>query len=236
MDPDRTRLSSLADRLARLRSRVSAACVAAGRDPDEVTIIAVTKNFPAADVLRLAKLGLRDVGENRDQEAAPKCAEVARHRSDLRWHFVGRLQRNKARSVVGYADMVHSVDSVRLASSLGAAATAHDRPLEVLVQVSLDGDPTRGGAAIEQLPAIAGAVADERMLRLRGVMAVAPLDQEPLDAYRRLAEIALEVRADHPEARFVSAGMSGDLEAALACGATHVRVGSALLGNRPLLR
>jgi PLP dependent protein len=236
MDPDRTRLLTLADRLVRLRSRVSAACGAAGRDPDEVTIIAVTKNFPAADVARLAQLGLRDVGENRDQEAGPKHVEVARCYSDLRWHFVGRLQRNKARSVAGYAHMVHSVDSVRLASSLGAAAAGRDRPLEVLIQVSLDGDPTRGGAAVEQLPAIAGAVADEQMLRLRGVMAVAPRDQEPLDAYRRLAEIALQVRADHPEARFVSAGMSGDLEAAVACGATHLRVGSALLGNRPPLR
>lgn len=236
MDPDQARLSELADHLEQLRSRIAAACASAGREPDEVTVIAVTKNFPAADVLRLAHLGIRDIGENRDQEARPKLAEVARHRADLRRHFVGQLQRNKARSVAGYADLVHSVDSLRLASALAAAATGRDRPLEVLVQVSIDGNPTRGGVVAEQVPRLAAAVAGEPALRLRGVMAVAPQSWQPQAAYQRLAEIAQRLRQDHPDASVVSAGMSDDLEAALACGATHLRIGTALLGNRPPLR
>lgn len=236
MDPEKARVTELSGNLARLRSRVAHACAAAGRDPAEVTVIAVTKNFPAADVLRLARLGVGDIGENRDQEARPKFAEVARHGVGVRRHFVGRLQRNKARSVAGYADMVHSVDSVRLASALGAAASDLDRTLEVLVQVSVDGDPSRGGAVADEVPAVAEAVAGQPALRLRGVMAVAPQTWLPLAAYRHLAGVARALRRDHPDATVVSAGMSADLDAALTCGATHLRIGSALLGNRPPLR
>jgi hypothetical protein len=236
MDPDPARLSELTDNLARLRSRVAVACAAAGRDPDQVTIIAVTKNFPVADVLRLAYLGVRDIGENRDQEAQPKFVEVARREVWVRRHFVGRLQRNKARAVAGYADVVHSVDSVRLAAALGAAAGDRDRPLDVLVQVSLDGDPSRGGAGADQVLQVAAAVVGTPPLRLRGVMAVAPLSWPPRVAYQRLVEVAGQLRAGHPDAVAISAGMSGDFEAAIACGATHLRIGSALLGNRPPLR
>jgi PLP dependent protein len=236
MDPDRARVTELSGNLARLRSRVVAACEQAGRDPAEVTIIAVTKNFPAADVVRLARLGIGDIGENRDQEARAKFDEVARHGVAVRRHFVGRLQRNKARSVAGYADMVHSVDSVRLATALGSAASDQDRRLEVLVQVSVDGDPTRGGTVTGQVPAVAEAVDGQPALRLRGVMAVAPQTWLPLTAYQHLAEVARTLRRDHPEASVISAGMSNDLDAALACGATHLRIGSALLGNRPPLR
>ena len=161
-----------------------------------------------------------------------------------RWHFVGQLQRNKCRSVVGYADVVHSVDSVRLAEALAdAAQRLRDRPLDVLVQVSIDGDPRRGGALAapdaepgRALSQVAAAVAARPALRLAGVMAVAPLDWQPADAFGRLAEIAAALRAEHPAATVVSAGMSEDLEAAIAYGATHVRVGSALLGKRPDLR
>jgi PLP dependent protein len=236
MDPDHPRVTELSANLARLRSRVAAACGQAGRDPAEVTIIAVTKNFPAADVLRLARLGVGDIGENRDQEARSKFDEVARHGVAVRRHYVGRLQRNKARSVAGYTDMVHSVDSVRLANALGSAASDRNRSLEVLVQVSIDGDPTRGGAVADQVSMVAEAVAGQPALRLRGVMAVAPQTWLPLTAYRHLAEVARMLRRDHPEASVISAGMSGDLDAALACGATHLRIGSALLGNRPPLR
>lgn len=233
MEPAHDREAELAGNLARVRARVAEACRRAGRDPSEVTIIAVTKTFPAADAVRLARLGVTDIGENRDQEAAPKFAEVARQGVRVRAHFVGRLQRNKARSVARYADVVHSVDSVRLASALAAAAGARDRPLEVLVQVSLDGDPARGGVVADQVPAVAAAVAKAPALRLRGMMAVAPLSWAPLDAYRRLAEVAERVRADHPGATALSAGMSGDFPAAVQAGATHLRIGSALLGNRP---
>jgi hypothetical protein len=236
MDPERSRGAELAANLAQLRARISAACRAAGRDAAEVTLVAVTKTFPAADVVRLARLGVTDIGESRDQEAAPKFAEVAGQGVWVRAHFVGRLQRNKARSVAGYADVVHSVDSVRLAAALGAAAGDRDRPLDVLVQVSLDGDPSRGGAGADQVLQVAAAVVGTPPLRLRGVMAVAPLSWPPRVAYQRLVEVAGQLRAGHPDAVAISAGMSGDFEAAIACGATHLRIGSALLGNRPPLR
>jgi PLP dependent protein len=235
MDPDQQRVDELAHNLTRVRSRVSAACAAAGRDPESVTIIAVTKTFPAADAVRLARLGVRDIGENKDQEARPKFAEVARHGVEVRRHFVGRLQRNKARSVAGYADVIHSVDGLRLAGALGAVADP-ERRLDVLVQVSIDGDPSRGGAVGDDVLKVAATVAGEDALRLLGVMAVAPQSWQPQAAYQRLAEIADRLRREHPDASAISAGMSGDLEAALACGATHLRIGSALLGNRPPLR
>ncbi|MCT2282116.1 YggS family pyridoxal phosphate-dependent enzyme [Micromonospora chalcea] len=237
------RRAELAAGLARVRARIADACAAAGRQRDAVTLVAVTKTYPASDVVALAGLGVTDVGENRDQEAAPKAEAVADAGAAPRWHFIGQLQRNKARSVVRYADVVQSVDSVRLAAALDAAAGAvRDRPLDVLVQVSIDGDPARGGAlpgaADPQrgLDPVAAAVAGADGLRLAGLMAVAPLGWEPDRAFARLAEVAAALRADHPGATMLSAGMSGDLESAIGHGATHVRVGSALLGMRPALR
>jgi pyridoxal phosphate enzyme (YggS family) len=238
--PDRR--AELAAGLARVRARIADACAAAGRDRAEVTMIAVTKTYPAGDVVTLAALGVADVGENRDQEAAPKAAEVAAAGMTPRWHFIGQLQRNKCRSVVRYADVVQSVDSVRLAGALDAAAAGRDRPLDVLVQVSIDGDPARGGALPGSadpdrgLGPVAAAVAGGGALRLGGLMAVAPLGWEPERAFARLAEVAAAFRAEHPAATALSAGMSGDFEVAIGYGATHVRVGSALLGMRPTLR
>ncbi|MGY0002776.1 YggS family pyridoxal phosphate-dependent enzyme [Micromonospora sp. I033] len=238
--PDRR--AELAAGLARVRARIADACAAAGRDRGEVTLVAVTKTYPAADVVALAGLGVTDVGENRDQEAAPKAAEAAAAGATPRWHFIGQLQRNKARSVVRYADVVQSVDSARLAAALDAAAAARDRPLDVLVQVSIDGDPARGGALPDAadpdrgLGPVAAAVAGAGALRLAGLMAVAPLGWEPERAFARLAEVVARFRADHPGATVLSAGMSGDLEIAIRYGATHVRVGSALLGMRTTLR
>jgi len=244
VDTERRR-AELADRLSAVRSRLAAATAAAGRPADSVTLIAVTKTYPAADVRLLAELGVTDVGENRDQEAAAKAAELAPGPSGgpgLRWHFVGQLQRNKCRSVVGYADLVHSVDRVPLALALAAAAGRRGRPLDVLVQVSLDGVVGRGGALPDSADAVTGfwpvveGVLGQSDLRLAGVMAVAPLDQPPEPAFARLAEVSAQLRVAVPEAWMVSAGMSADLEAAVAAGATHVRVGSALLGKRPTLR
>ncbi|MFR9777680.1 YggS family pyridoxal phosphate-dependent enzyme [Micromonospora sp. MS34] len=239
--PDRR--AELAAGLARVHARIADACAAAGRDRGEVTLVAVTKTYPAADVVALAGLGVTDVGENRDQEAAPKAAEAAAAGATPRWHFIGQLQRNKCRSVVRYADVVQSVDSVRLAGALDAAAAgARDRPLDVLVQVSIDGDPARGGALPDSadpdrgLDPVAGAVAGAGALRLGGLMAVAPLGWEPERAFARLAEVAQRFCDRFPEATALSAGMSGDLEIAIGYGATHVRVGSALLGMRPTLR
>ncbi|MDG4805305.1 YggS family pyridoxal phosphate-dependent enzyme [Micromonospora sp. WMMD1120] len=238
--PDRR--AELANGLARVRSRIDDACARAGRDPAEVTMIAVTKTYPASDVVALAGLGVADVGENRDQEAAGKVAEVAAAGVRPRWHFIGQLQRNKARSVVRYADVVHSVDSVRLARALATATADREVPLDVLVQVSVDGDGARGGALPGSadpdagLEPVAGAVADASGLRLVGLMAVAPLGWEPERAFARLAEVTGVFRTVHPGATALSAGMSGDFEIAIQYGATHVRVGSALLGMRPTLR
>jgi PLP dependent protein len=230
------RRAQLAANLDEVQGRIARAAASAGRDPAEITLVAVTKTYPASDVVLLAELGVTDVGENKDQEAKAKAAEVRAAGAAPRWHFVGQLQRNKARSVARYADVVESVDSERLASALDKAAQdLRDSPLDVLVQVSLDGDPSRGGAAAD-LAATVDAVAGAPGLRLCGVMSVAPAGWDPERAFERLAGIAQEVRADHPEATVVSAGMSGDLEAAILHGATHVRIGTSLLGMRNLLR
>ncbi|HEY8481609.1 MAG TPA: YggS family pyridoxal phosphate-dependent enzyme [Spirillospora sp.] len=229
------RRAELAESLAAVRERIAAACAAAGRDESQITLIAVTKTFPASDIRLLADLGLTDIGENRDQEARPKAAECAD--LPLTWHFVGRLQTNKARSVAGYADVVHSVDRSRLVRALSGAALRAGRTLRCLVQVSLDVDEARqagerGGAPPADVPALADEIAEADGLELGGVMAVAPLGADPMPAFARLAGIAERVRRNHPDATIVSAGMSGDLEQAIACGATHLRVGTALLGGR----
>jgi len=224
------RREELALRLAEVRDRIAKACEAAGRDVSELTLIAVTKTKPASDVRLLSELGVRDIGENRDAEAAPKAAECAD--LDLTWHFVGQLQTNKCASVARYASVVHSVDRPRLISALGKAARRAGRVIEGLVEVSLDGDPDRGGALAEQVPALAEALAAEEGLVLGGVMAIAPLSMPPADAFARLMVSAAAVREIRPAATVVSAGMSGDLEVAVEAGATHLRIGTALLGDR----
>jgi len=229
------RRAELASNLAEVRERIDAACAAAGRAASDVTLIAVTKTWPASDVRLLAELGVSDVGENRDAEAAPKavaCADL-----DLTWHFVGQLQTNKAASVARYASFVHSVDRVRLVRALGTAVRRAERTVGCLIEVSLADDPARGGAAAADVPALADAVAGEKGLVLAGVMAIAPLDADPVAAFAGLASSAAAVRAVRPAATMISAGMSGDLEAAVAAGATHLRIGTALLGVRgPVVR
>lgn len=231
------RKAELAAALATVEARISRACASAGRARHEVRLLAVTKTFPATDAALLADLGVRDLAENRDQEAAPKVAELAELRpgSELRWHMVGRLQRNKARSVVRWATEVQSVDSARLADALDRAARAEGvAPLDVLVQTSIDGDPTRGGCPLPELDALADHVAGAEGLRLRGLMAVAPLGSDPNAAFERLARAAESLWRQHPGATEISAGMSGDLEQAIGHGSTCVRVGTALLGGRGL--
>jgi hypothetical protein len=256
-DPSAERRSELEKNLAEVRSRIAAACAAAGRDPGEITLIAITKTRPPADVLLLHELGVTDFGENKDQEAAPKAAASAAaladagagadtgadtgagHSQPLRWHFVGQLQTNKASSVAGYADVVHSVDRVRLVRALGAAARKAGRELTCLVQVDLDtpADPARGGVPPGQVLEIAEAIEAQPGLILGGVMAIAPLGADPARAFAPLRPCSLAVRAVNPAAAIISAGMSGDLEAAIGNGATHVRIGTALLGaRRPLVR
>ncbi|GAA5033088.1 YggS family pyridoxal phosphate-dependent enzyme [Terrabacter aeriphilus] len=234
------RAQQLRAALSAVRERIARGCELAGRDPDEVTLVVVTKYFPAADVLSLHELGVRDFGENRDQEAGEKFAEVRRVLGEpggdpLTLHFIGQLQTNKASHVAAYADVVQSVDRVKLVRALDRGAHQADRRLDVLLQVSLDGDTSRGGVTVEQVDDLAETVAGAERLTLRGVMAVAPLGADPDAAFARLREVADGIRARHPGAGWVSAGMSGDLEAALRHGATHLRVGTAILGSRPSL-
>jgi pyridoxal phosphate enzyme (YggS family) len=229
--------------LEAVRGRIAAACDAAGRDPGDITLVVVTKTFPASDVLLLAELGVRDIGENRHPEGAQKaaaCAEVdiSGAAPDLTWHFVGALQTNKAAAVTGYASWVHSVDRVRLVDALERGAARNERSVDCLVQVSLDPPDAaagRSGAGPGEVADVAAALAAADHLRLRGVMAVAPLGADPRPAFEELAQVAAGVRAAHPGADVVSAGMSGDLEQAIAAGATHLRVGGAILGKRPPL-
>jgi PLP dependent protein len=236
------RRAELAANLARVEHRIADACAAAGRERSAVTLVVVTKTYPAEDVALLAGLGVREVAENRDQEAAPKAAACAE--DHLVWHFVGQLQTNKVRSVVGYADFVHSVDRPKLVAALSDAATRADRAIGCLVQVALDAPSgsvgERGGAAPSEVPALADRIAAAPGLRLAGLMTVAPLSGDlagqPRAAFDRLAEIASALREAHPTANMVSAGMSSDLEHAVAAGATHVRVGTAVLGVRRGLR
>ncbi|WP_433521911.1 YggS family pyridoxal phosphate-dependent enzyme [Nocardia pseudovaccinii] len=233
------RTAELAANLADLNKRIGAACHATGRDPDSVRLLPVTKFFPAADIAILHRLGCREFGESREQEATAKVAELA-DLADVRWHMIGRLQRNKARIVARWAHAVHSVDSERLATALDTAARAamdageRGEPVRVLIQVSLDEDPGRGGVAPEDLAALADRVATAPGLQLAGLMAIPPLDAVPDDAFARLAHLHLLVRADHPEATELSAGMSSDLESAIEHGSTCVRVGTALMGARPI--
>ena len=249
------RHAELAARLAATRSRVGAACAAAGRDPAGITLVAVTKTYPAADVLALAALGLTDFGENRDQEAAPKAAAVAVAGLPVTWHFVGQLQTNKVHSVARYADFVHSVDRIRLVRALGRAARDAGRDLTCLVQVNLDQDRLdagdagrldagggtlaadrpeqgRGGVPPAMLAGVAGAIEAEEGLTLGGLMAVAPRDTDPRTAFAPLRRLSGVIQSVSASATLISAGMSGDLEAAVECGATHLRIGTALLGNR----
>jgi pyridoxal phosphate enzyme (YggS family) len=227
------RRAEVAANLDAVRRRIADACRASGREPDSVGLVVVTKFFPASDVRLLAELGVRDVGENRHQEAAAKAAECAD--LGLRWHFIGGLQSNKAAAVAGYADVVESVDRLKLVAGLQRGAHDRGRPVDVLLQVSLDPADAANRSGVDPLGLgeLAAAVEEAGSLRLRGLMAVAPLGEDPDRAFARLAEIREDFVATHPEARQLSAGMSGDLDAAVARGATHVRVGSAVLGPRP---
>ncbi len=234
--PDEQRREEIAGNLDVVRRRIADSCAAAGRDASEVTLVVVTKFFPASDVRLLAGLGVVDVGENRHQEAEAKAAECAD--LGLRWHFIGGLQSNKAGAVASYADVVESVDRAKLVGPLSRGAVARGHDVDVLLQVSLDpaGADNRSGADPGDLVDLARRVGEADRLRLRGLMAVAPLGEEPDAAFSRLALIREDLLAHHPDATVLSAGMSGDLEAAITHGATHVRVGSAVLGPRPTVQ
>lgn len=248
------RRAQLAAGLSAVTDRVAAACRAVGRDPAEVRILPVTKFFPASDVEHLVTLGCTDFGESRAQDAERKVAEIAAWLAEraagtddpeaatpaIAWHMIGRLQRNKAAGVGRWASAIHSVDDPRLPAVIARGARqaldAGERtePVRVLVQISLDGDTHRGGVEVDELAPLADAVAALPELRLAGVMAVPPLGSDPDEAFGRLASIHERLLVDHPEAVERSAGMTADLEPAIRHGSTCVRVGTAILGERPI--
>lgn len=223
--------SALQSRLAEADERIASAARAVGRDPASITRIVVTKFHPAALVDSLHELGVRDVGENRQQELTEKVGELHAY-DDLRWHFIGQAQTKKARAIRAVATAVHSVDRAKLADALHAA-DPHGPALDVLVQVNLTDDPHRGGVAPDALETLATHILTLESLRLRGIMAVAPLDEAPGAAFARLASLAERLRAVAPDADQISAGMSHDFAEAIAHGATHLRIGSAITGERP---
>lgn len=234
-----TREEELRGNLEQVRERIEKASQAAGRASGEVTLVAITKTFPVSDVRALAALGVHDVGENREQELKAKAPDCP----DLTWHFVGQLQSKKARSVVRSAAVVHSVDRPSLVEALSKAAVAEEKTLRCLLQVSLASygsaeaatGAARGGVEPDAVLDLAGQVAAADGLELGGVMAVAPLGSDPDEAFAGLRDVASRLRSEHPGADWISAGMTGDLEAAIRHGATHVRLGRALLGTRPPL-
>lgn len=227
------RRAELAAGLATAQERIATACAAAGRSPEEITLITVTKTWPAADIAHLIALGMREFGESKEQEGHLKHSDLAELLSvtqpPVRWHFIGQLQRNKAAKVGQWADVVHSLDRPELLEPLVRSG----RRIEGLIQVRLEEDPAqgRGGIGPSQVEALADAVVSAGVL-LRGVMGVAPLGRPAGPAFARLREARDRLLRQHPEARWISAGMSGDLEEAIAEGATHVRLGTSILGSR----
>jgi len=220
-------LPPLHDRLAAVRGAIAQAASAAGRDPADITTIVVTKFHPASLIEELAALGVRDVGENRHQEAQAKAAALAR--LGLTWHFVGQVQGKKARQVRAYADVIHSLDR----ESLAAALASEESTVDCFVQVNLTDDPARGGVAPAELDRLVDRVLGTPGIRLLGLMAVAPLGAEPRASFARVRELGEQTRRLAPEARFLSMGMSLDYADAIAEGATHLRIGTAITGNRP---
>jgi pyridoxal phosphate enzyme (YggS family) len=227
------RLRDIQSNLEKINYRIAAACASSRRNVSEITLIAVTKTYPASDVDLLKQLGIENVGENKDQEASGKISQV---KEKFSWHFIGQLQSNKAKSVVTYADLIHSVDRLSLAKELQKSASAIAKKQKVLIQVDLDQsgpDASRGGVWPADLAELAQFISQSENLGLAGLMSVAPLGENPSEAFQRLAQIRSDFLKNYPNAVTLSAGMSEDLEAAIEHGATHLRIGSALLGERP---
>ena len=228
-------MSELGTRYQAIVDRVARAAAAAGRDASAITLIVVSKNHPASLVLELLDLGVRDFGENRDQEAAPKAKEVASKSSIApNWHFIGQLQSNKVKSVLDYASVLHSLDRRSLLTELVKRTSDRAKPLDVFIQVNLTDDPGRGGIDQEDLESFAAQVLEAPGLRLLGVMGVAGLGASPELEFERIASFSADIQKLAPEAKFVSMGMSNDFEQAISFGATHLRIGTAITGNRPI--
>jgi hypothetical protein len=230
-------MTDLAGRLAAVSARIDSKLRTIGRARDEITLIVVTKNHPVDLPLELYGLGCRDLGENRDQEAGPKASELRALLGDQpkpTWHFVGQLQSNKAKRVAEYADVVHSVDRFSLLQALISASEERANPLNVFLQVNLTDDPNRGGVQPEAIETFAESVLSANGLRLLGVMAVASLEGQEERDFDLIQTLSKRLQRMSGDAKYISAGMSGDFELALEYGATHLRIGTAITGNRPI--
>lgn len=232
-------MTNLAQRLAAVQQRITDAAISAGRGPNQVTLVVVTKNHPAQLAVDLLDIGVNQFGENRDQEAAPKAAEIAIERpgAAVDWHFVGQLQSNKVKSVLGYASSIHSLDRLSLLQALTKetgklAQTQGFETIDVFIELNLTDDPNRGGIAPAQLSEFAQQVLQVPTLNLRGVMGVASLEANPEPDFETIAVASQSLQKLAPNAKFISAGMSNDFELAISYGATHVRVGTAITGKR----
>jgi pyridoxal phosphate enzyme (YggS family) len=234
------RSAELAGRLTAVRARIAVACDDAGRDPAQIVLIAVSKTWPVADIAALHDLGVADFGENRLPELQEKAGALAER--DIRWHFVGQIQSKKAAAIGRVAPTIHSVDRARVVPGLARGAGAAGRSAAIFLQVSLaelaptDATAGRGGAAVPEIPELAVAVASEPDLALAGLMTLPPRHADPEAAFARLAALSSDLQQRYPQARNLSAGMSHDFEAAIRAGATHIRVGSALFGERNVVR
>jgi pyridoxal phosphate enzyme (YggS family) len=227
-------VSELAQRYNQIVERVASAAVASGKSATDITLVVVTKNHPAQLVFDLIDLGAREFGENRDQDASPKAKEVLASSSEaMRWHFIGQLQTNKVRSVLEYADLIHSLDRESLLVELQKRTIDRPKPLGVFIQVNLTEDPARGGVSVKDLDGFAAKVLGSEGLRLEGLMGVGGLDKDPAVEFERLAGLSAKLQTLAPEAKGLSMGMSSDFEVAIGYGATHLRIGSAITGQRP---
>ena len=218
-----TRKDEIAQNLQEVKERIQSAANSVNRDPNEIQLIVVTKTFPISDIEILCDLGELNFGENRDQEAGPKAQTIP-----ATWHFQGQIQSNKIKSICEWADVIHSISSEKEILKFAQSARKH----QVFLQVSLDGEVGRGGASPADLAQLADLVNESNNLELLGLMAVAPLGVEPMKAFADLAQINQGFAGQFPNSKFLSAGMSGDFEAAIKNGATHIRVGSSILGSR----
>jgi pyridoxal phosphate enzyme (YggS family) len=227
-------VSELAQRYNQIVEQVAAAAATSGKNASDITLVVVTKNHPPQLVFELIALGARDFGENRDQEAAPKAQEVLGSSSEeMRWHFVGQLQTNKVRSVLDYADAIHSLDRESLLVELQKRTAGRAKALGVFIQVNLTQDPARGGVPVDDLDAFATKVLESKGLLLEGLMGVGGLDKDPKIEFDRLARLSSKLQSIAPDAKSLSMGMSSDFEAAIGFGATHLRIGTAITGKRP---
>lgn len=222
------RKSEISTNLSTVTERITAAAKKVNRNPSDIKLIVVTKTFPITDLQFLYELGVRDFGENRDQEASQKVSELP---SDINWHFQGQIQSNKLKSITSWASYIHSVDQLKYAKMI--SEFAGDQNKSIFLQLSLDAIPeSRGGVDPSKLHELASELSHFSNLNLMGLMAVAPLDESTDQAFARLSKYHQLFVEHFPEAKFLSAGMSGDYESAILHGATHIRIGSSILGNR----